>query len=548
MKSLQATKGMWINMKQQHHISIIYGILLTLGLLLVISALLFIPVNTYYESEKAAKVELVPYAVERPSEDVRIFRFHNIDWNANGSCLYFRSSHQQVKIVADDEIVFERNLVSTIFGHTTGFAKEFIEIPTGTKEVTITLTACYPSVRDSVMTFYQGYAPLILKEIFQEEGFPAIVSLVNLCIGVLMFFYGFIARKRSSIGLSMTYIGVLCLLLSVWSLMDNGIVSLLIDNRPACSFICYTCLLLSGAAFILFICDYLQTEDKYLHIILLMINILNILLTFQCQLFGIVDMKEILITTHISMVLALLYLPYSIVQRIRKHGMSRRVWVAVCSIGAMFPTLGYSLYLYYNGAHNVDGYGNLCFFLFILIFAIDVALSMMKDIEAGREAAIYRELAEKDLLTGCYNRNAYRNDTNNCADLKDVLLVTCDLNNLKQCNDTLGHAYGDRYIIDSAMILKTVFSHYGKVYRIGGDEFCVIIPNRHKCNIKRLLANLLEEERIYNTASQMINMQIACGYAQFDSNSDTNLEDIRIRADEQMYENKRELKKNQEIR
>lgn len=535
-------------MKQHHHLSIIYGILLIIGLLLVISALLFIPVDTYYENGKTAKIELVPYEVERPSEDVRVFQFRDVDWHENGSCLYFRSSHQQVKIVADGKVIFERNLVETVFGHTTGFAKEFVEIPTDTKELTITLTACYPEIRDSVMTFYQGYAPMILKEIFQEDGFPAAISLVNLCVGVIMFFYGFVARKRSSIGLPMTYLGVLCLLLSVWSLMDNGIVSLLIDNRPACSFVCYTCLLLSGPAFILFLCDYLQTEDKYLHIILLAIDILNIVLTFQCQLFGIVDMKEILITTHISMVLALLYLPYSIVQRIHRHGFSRRVWVAICSIGAMFPTLGYSLYLYYNGSHNVDGYGNLCFFLFILIFAIDVALSMMKDIEAGREAAIYRELAEKDLLTGCYNRNAYRNDANNFADLKNVLLVTCDLNNLKLCNDTLGHAYGDRYIIDSAMILKNVFSHYGKIYRIGGDEFCVIIPNYHKCNIKKLIANLLEEERNYNMVSQMINMEIACGYAEFDSSADSNLEDIRIRADEHMYENKRELKKGQEIR
>jgi diguanylate cyclase (GGDEF)-like protein len=116
------------------------------------------------------------------------------------------------------------------------------------------------------------------------------------------------------------------------------------------------------------------------------------------------------------------------------------------------------------------------------------------------------------------------------------------LNNLKQCNDTLGHTYGDKYITDSAAMLKKIFSEYGKVYRIGGDEFCIIIPNSHKCNISVLLAALDEEELIYNVASEVINIQIAYGYAEFDADADSTMEDIRIRADELMYRHKKELK------
>jgi diguanylate cyclase (GGDEF)-like protein len=198
--------------------------------------------------------------------------------------------------------------------------------------------------------------------------------------------------------------------------------------------------------------------------------------------------------------------------------------------------------MYYCGSQNIDGYGNIMIFLFVAIFAVDVCRSTMKDIDAGKKAAIYHELAVTDLLTGCYNRNAYRNDTSEWTDLQGVLLVTCDLNNLKQCNDTLGHTYGDKYITDSAAMLKKIFSEYGKVYRIGGDEFCIIIPNSHKCNISVLLAALDEEELIYNVASEVINIQIAYGYAEFDADADSTMEDIRIRADELMYRHKKELK------
>jgi diguanylate cyclase (GGDEF)-like protein len=199
--------------------------------------------------------------------------------------------------------------------------------------------------------------------------------------------------------------------------------------------------------------------------------------------------------------------------------------------------------MYYSGKHNVDSYGNVFIFVFIGIFAVDVARAIIKDVDAAKKAKIYHELAMKDMLTGCYNRNAYRNDTENLTNLNDVLLVICDLNNLKRCNDTLGHAYGDQYIVDSAAILKKIFEDYGKVYRIGGDEFCIVIPDRHKCNMEILLAELTEEQRLYNEESEILKLQIACGYSTFNAGTDTDMEDIRSRADELMYINKKELKK-----
>jgi diguanylate cyclase (GGDEF)-like protein len=293
----------------------------------------------------------------------------------------------------------------------------------------------------------------------------------------------------------------------------------------------------------MFVRYYLQTTDKYLHKILLGLNIFNIALAFSLQFFGFFDLKQTLWLIHIAMITSFFYLPFSLVRMFRKKIITRRFWVTVWCLLCMCPPLAYSMYLYYCGSKNVDSYGNVFVFVFIAFFAVDVSLSIMKDIDAAKKSAIYQELAEKDLLTGCYNRNAYRNDTDGWPNLQGVLLVTCDLNNLKQCNDTLGHAYGDKYITDSAIILKKIFSQYGKVYRIGGDEFCIVIPDEHTCSIEKLMDNLTEEEKIYNAASPYIHLQIACGYAEFDDAMDSNMEDIRIRADELMYKNKKELKK-----
>ena len=121
-----------------------------------------------------------------------------------------------------------------------------------------------------------------------------------------------------------------------------------------------------------------------------------------------------------------------------------------------------------------------------------------------------------------------------------------DLNNLKKCNDTLGHMEGDRYLTDSADLIKKIFEGYGKVYRIGGDEFCVIMKNSSEEEIEGLIRMLMQEESVYNESSEMVCMQIAAGYARYDPRLDADLDKTRSRADMLMYENKKWLKNSEQ--
>jgi diguanylate cyclase (GGDEF)-like protein len=465
-----------------------------------------------------------------------------VDWEGRGDFLYFISTHEEVMVEADGVVLFERHAVQTLWGHSAGFAREFVEIPSGTREVTVTVNACYPALRNSVINFYHGYGLNMFRSILKNEGLNIILSLVNVCLGVLLFGLGVAVRKRTTIGSAMIYLGLFALMMGVWSVSDNGITAFLVKNRAASSFLSFASLTTVGIPLVMFVNRYLQPEDKYVHKVILGLNLFNATLVYAMQFLGIRDMKQTVLLTHIAMLSACAYLPFALIHMLRKRLLTRQFWVTVCSLLTMCPSMAYSLYMYYNGSHTVDGYGNIMVFVFIAIFAVDVARSVMREVDAGKKAAIYRELAVTDLLTGCYNRNAYRNDTKDWENLNDVLLVTCDLNNLKQCNDTLGHTYGDQYITDSANMLKRIFSDYGKVYRIGGDEFCIIIPDSHRYHIDVLLASLTEAQRIYNLTSEVINLQIACGYAKYDKKTDSTMEDIRIRADERMYENKKELK------
>jgi diguanylate cyclase (GGDEF)-like protein len=535
-------------MKEHKHISIIYGTLLAIALVLSLGAVALIPIDTYNINDGVEEIELEPLEIRLPDLNEREFCFRGNDWETNGSCLFFTPTHQEVEVWADGEIIFKRNSVETIWGRTTGYSWEYVDIPPHTYDVRVKVIACYPAVREIPMKFYQGYSTIIFKQIIHEEIFAAVISLINICIGLTLLVYGIAMHKRTSIGGAMVYLGIFTVLLGVWSLTENGVVTLLFDNRAACTFIAFTSLLFIGIAFIMFLYSYLQPSDKYLHKVLLAINIINIIVVFGLQFLGIRDMRETVLFTHIAMTSAVLYLPATLVNMAKKQGVTRRFWVTVWSVVCMIPPLAYSLYMYYTDQTNrVGSCANVFIFMFVAIFAVDVSREFLRDIDAGKKAEIYQELAEKDLPTDCFNRNAYQSDTRDWTDLEEVLLVTCDLNNLKHCNDTFGHSFGDLYIADAANILKKVFSEYGKVYRIGGDEFCIIIPDKQKCDIGGLLDSINEEVFQYNKTSEVIRMGIAYGYAVYDDRTDSTMEDIRNRADEKMYSYKVAMKKDKEL-
>ena len=113
---------------------------------------------------------------------------------------------------------------------------------------------------------------------------------------------------------------------------------------------------------------------------------------------------------------------------------------------------------------------------------------------------------------------------------------------MKQINDTLGHNIGDDYIINSARIISNTFAQVGKCYRVGGDEFVVIIEKASHFNFEYYFSLMEWSINSFNTRQKDIHIQIAYGYAIYDQNVDNKLNDTYHRADKNMYLNKKEKK------
>lgn len=162
-------------------------------------------------------------------------------------------------------------------------------------------------------------------------------------------------------------------------------------------------------------------------------------------------------------------------------------------------------------------------------------------------------LAYRDGLTGVRNKMAYKEAVKHLEEQihtgqPEFAVVVLDINWLKGVNDTYGHDFGDMLIIDASRIIANAFSH-SPVYRIGGDEFVVLLEGGDYGQYPRLLKRLEQETAAYNrTAREGRDISIARGIAVYSGESDLTFLDVFKRADSAMYQNKAATKNSSDNR
>ena len=157
-------------------------------------------------------------------------------------------------------------------------------------------------------------------------------------------------------------------------------------------------------------------------------------------------------------------------------------------------------------------------------------------------------LAYRDSLTGLRNTNSYWawiNDFDKEIETGEINfgVLVFDINYLKETNDRYGHDVGNKLIVSAARLISDIFKR-SPVFRIGGDEFLVILKNRD-LDEKDALLEIFDKEclsKSVDTDKEEIPVSIAKGFARYDSGKDTNFIDVFNKADDAMYENKRKIK------
>ena len=161
---------------------------------------------------------------------------------------------------------------------------------------------------------------------------------------------------------------------------------------------------------------------------------------------------------------------------------------------------------------------------------------------------LQHRLSHRDSLTGLRNTTSYKSwmiefDTKIQSGNTSFGIAVFDINNLKKINDTYGHMYGNELILTASRIICDTFKR-SPVFRIGGDEFCVILQGRDLEDKQALferfdstcLATYVVKDNVRFSVS------IAKGFSEFYPGKDTQFSDVFERADSEMYKNKRDMK------
>lgn len=208
----------------------------------------------------------------------------------------------------------------------------------------------------------------------------------------------------------------------------------------------------------------------------------------------------------------------------------------------------------FTGINRINGENYRCTFYITGKYAVGVVCSNASNAESSRIAllivGVYLTLAAAgiiymfikvsrakiDELTGCFNRRTYKKDTDGISLASEFVYAALDVNGLKSVNDTLGHAAGDELIQGATECMKRCFGSYGRVYRIGGDEFAsIIFVDEEKA--KKIEKDFEEEVRNWSGMT-VDSISISCGYVYSREKRWTSFEEISDAADIRMYEAK----------
>ncbi|MBO4862761.1 MAG: GGDEF domain-containing protein [Eubacterium sp.] len=180
----------------------------------------------------------------------------------------------------------------------------------------------------------------------------------------------------------------------------------------------------------------------------------------------------------------------------------------------------------------------------IVVGVINVNETMKREQEYKERLDNMINVANRDALTGVKNKTAYNSmeeEINKLIakdDAPEFAIVICDVNDLKVVNDTKGHKAGDEYIREACMIICRIYKH-SPVFRVGGDEFAVVLKGDDFENRNALMLEL--RQQIYSNREEN-RVVVASGMSIYDPEKDKEMANVFERADQDMYNNKHDLK------
>ena len=162
---------------------------------------------------------------------------------------------------------------------------------------------------------------------------------------------------------------------------------------------------------------------------------------------------------------------------------------------------------------------------FVLAYFLSYSVCYLYETQYAKSSLLLEKMAFKDPLTGAQNRHALKlffDSFNNVPvdpfqekEQEETRLLIIDIDHFKSVNDEFGHDVGDSVLIEMTELLHYCI-HHDHVYRIGGEEFLVVL-NNYTQNQAFDFAEMIRKEvesAVFRTHQQSIKITVSIGIAQ----------------------------------
>ena len=516
-------------------------IILCLGIVLIIGSFLHSNVSSIKE-HPAAKTVLPDFVEEIDSHTMK-YVFHSSSFDKEHLSLHFMTDLKTVQIYNGDKLIYEIKDGNSFLGKTPGKIFHFIEIPLDHTSITVLIHGKYTQKNVLPPHFWIGNQHVLFRNTLIRSLPYAIVYFLTFVCGLSLFLCWIIVRneiKSDKMGL---YFSLLLITAGLWLIRGSDFICLLFKNHFALYFMGYVLFLQIPALFFAFSIYYWQLDcKKWIKNTYYGLSFINMIVCILLHISGILEFKESSVLTHLLLITSLLYSLYGMILYWKRFGVSLKIKLTLIPFILVLSSAIIDYTGFYSNTLSSYKRGGFTILIFIFCITIDVLNDLAMQLREGQRNAIYKELATTDVLTGIYNRTAFiKWASDHQTNFNNIGIVLFDLNNLKYYNDNYGHQLGDKYIVDAAHIIEEAFKQKGQCYRIGGDEFIVTLHHISASSVQESIEILKKLQSEYNAESEMLQMEIALGYA-FSETSDQQLSDIINRADKFMYQQKTALK------
>lgn len=471
-------------------------------------------------------------------------RIENVKEFDDSQYLTVTSRYFDYTVYLDNEEIFDFSTPQNGFSKATGTQLRIIRIGKDLNGKTLKLEIrplLGKHIKYSVLPMMIGNRSDIVWHILKSEQTEVVADVLIIIFGFVLLLMSIIMRcseYEDDAGSKMFCLGMISVICGIYLACQFKVSHIIAPNSYLPYYFEFTSLMLIPIAVSLFICTNVDGVIKRLYNIMSFIFALNIIVQTILNFAFKIDYKIMLFATHILIgIFGILIISTLIILFKKKN-------IQYMLISMIFPIVGSAVdigMIYEYNSDKAIHFFSIGLYIFVLMQAVQTIKQYMAKSRSHLKAEIYEHLAFTDGLTELNNRLAFENDINECIGKNSPVCISIDLNNLKRANDTMGHSAGDILIRGIASVLREAVGNNGKVYRIGGDEFVVLIRDINKGGINRML-NRIEKCRIKYNEENNVNLDFAKGVSLY-TKGDTTFENLVARADAEMYKDKRLTKK-----